>query len=145
MEIHDLNRTECWKFLGARRLGRLGCAKNDVPYVVPVSFSIRQSSLFAITTVGKKVDYLRTNPRVCVQFDDIASPQEWTSVIVQGQFEELVGAAEQDRAHQLLESAAWWEPGYVRTTIQGEVRPAEALYFRVLVEDISGRRGVASA
>lgn len=145
MEIHDLNRTECWDFLGGRRLGRLGCAKDNVPYVMPISFSTQRPSLFAFTTVGKKIEYLRTNPRVCVQFDDIASPQEWTSVIVDGQFEELVSVAEQEQAHQILESAAWWEPGYVRTTIHGQLRPAQGLYFRVLVEEISGRRGVPAS
>jgi Predicted flavin-nucleotide-binding protein len=145
MEIHDLNRAECWNFLGVRRLGRLGCAKDNVPYVVPVSFSIQPPSLFAMTTVGKKVEYLRENSHICAQFDDIASPQEWTSVIVQGQFEELTSTTEQDHAHQVLESAVWWEPGYVRTMVHGQLRPAVALYFRIMVEEISGRRGVATA
>lgn len=145
MEIRDLSRTECWNFLGARRLGRLGCAKDNVPYVVPVSFSIRSPYLFALTTVGKKVEYLRSNPRVCIQFDDISSPQVWISVIVQGQLEEITGEVEQEHAHRLLESAAWWEPAYVRTTVQGKIRPAQPLYVRVLAEEIGGRQGMAAS
>jgi len=98
--------------------------------------------LFAFTTEGKKVDYVRGNPSACIQFDEIKSRQDWISVIADGQFEELIDPAAQDRAHSLLETAAWWEPGYVRTTIKGQLRPAKGMYFRISVEAINGRRGI---
>ena len=141
MEIHDLNGTACWDFLGARRLGRLGCARDNKPYIVPIGFAMRNPYLVAFTTFGQKIDYLRANPSACVQFDEINSPQSWTSVIAYGQFEELLDAQGQDEAHRALESAAWWEPGYVKTTIMGHLRPADPVYFRIFVEEISGRRG----
>ena len=142
MEIHDLNRTDCWEFLGPRRLGRLGCARDNRPYVVPVSFAIRSPYIVAFTTLGKKVEYLRANPFVCIQFDEILSPQSWTSVIAEGEFEELSEERAQSDAHQLLEKAVWWEPGYVRTTVHGQLRPMAPIYFRVFVNSIAGRRGV---
>jgi len=142
MEVQDLTRAQCWSFLGARRLGRLGCARDGKPYVVPLSFAIQNPYLFAFTTMGKKAGYLKANPLVCILFDEIESRQSWTSVVVDGRFEEIQGDAEQDRAHRLLEGAAWWEPGYVRTTIQGHIRPASPFYFRVYAEEISGRRGI---
>lgn len=142
MEIRDLNSAECWSFLGERRIGRLGCCLEGKPYVVPVNFAIVRPHLFAFTTEGKKVDYLRGNSSACIQFDEIKSRQDWISVVADGRFEELTEIAEQDRAHALLETAAWWEPGYVRTTVQGQLRPAKGMYFRISVEAINGRRGI---
>lgn len=142
MEIQDLGRAACWTFLGARRLGRLGCARDNKPYIVPLSFAARSPYLVAFTTLGRKVEYLRANPCVCVEFDEISSREAWTSVIVQGQYEELSTARDQDDAHRMLETAAWWEPGYVKTTVRDHLRPAEPLYFRIFVEEISGRIGL---
>jgi nitroimidazol reductase NimA-like FMN-containing flavoprotein (pyridoxamine 5'-phosphate oxidase superfamily) len=144
MEISDLGKDECWTFLGERRLGRLACCRDGNPYVVPLSFAVQRPYLYAFTTVGQKTTYLRANDAVCVQFDDIISPQSWLSVVVNGKFQELTEAADQDHAHAILETAVWWEPGYVRTTVRGSVRTATPVYFRILADEISGRRGTPS-
>jgi len=145
MKVQDIPSSQCWSFLGSRRLGRLGCALDNKPYVVPVSFAIQNPYFFAFTTKGRKAEYLKENPLVCLQFDEIASPQSWTSVIVEGRFEEIGGDAEQEHAHALLEEAAWWEPGYVQTTIKGNLRPAVPFHFRIFAEKISGRQGIPGA
>ncbi len=144
MEIIDLSQTECWNFVGGGRLGRLGCAKDNLPYIVPLSLAAESGRLYAFTTLGRKVEYLRSNALVCVQFDEIKSPQEWTSIVVQGRCEEITDDAAQEHAFQLLQRRpVWWEPGYVRTAVKGNLRNEVPLYFCVIAEDISGRRGIA--
>lgn len=145
MHVQDLTRDQCWSFLGLRRMGRLGCARDNRPYVVPMNFAIEKPWFFAFTTAGQKADYLTANPLVCLQFDKIESRQAWTSVVVEGQVEILQGDPEQDHAHRLLEEAAWWEPGYVRTTVGGRLRSASPFYLRILTEKISGRQGIPGA
>ena len=142
MHVQDLTQAQCWGFLGARRMGRLGCAHDNRPYVVPLNFAIQKPWFFAFTTAGQKAEYLKANPFVCLQFDAILSRQSWTSVVVDGRFEMLQSDAEQDHAHRLLEEAAWWEPGYVRTTVGGHLRSASPFCFRVLTQKISGRQGL---
>ena len=90
---------------------------------------------------------MRENPLVCVEFDELVSPQNWTTVIIEGKYQELPKTPEfenaRGRAYELLQKRpVWWEPAYVKTTLQGNARPIEPVYFRVLIEKISGHRGV---
>jgi hypothetical protein len=49
-------------------------------------------------------------------------------------------------AHQLLEQkAAWWEPAYVKTILQGTERPLVPAYYRIqIVEATCHRAGPES-
>jgi len=49
---------------------RLALADGDSPYVVPLNFGYREGALyFHSAPTGKKIEILRRNPRVCVEFD----------------------------------------------------------------------------
>lgn len=85
---------------------RLGLAKEDVPYIVPVSFGYDgQAIYFHTAKEGKKIDYFAANDRVCFEFEhgvrpvpDESNPCQWTisyqSVIGYGRVHELLTAAE---------------------------------------------------
>jgi uncharacterized protein len=49
MLIHELTPTECAEILRRTNLGRLACAKDGQPYVVPVhfSFDLERSCVYA--------------------------------------------------------------------------------------------------
>ena len=92
----------------------------------------------------------RRTALVCVELDRIVSPQEWQSVVIFGRYQELLETPElhdaRVRAHDLLaQTAAWWEPGYVRTVHQGVERPLQPLYFRVCVDTITGHQAIPDA
>jgi hypothetical protein len=70
-------------------LGRLGSSYENQPYVVPIRFAYDSGYLYVFSTVGQKVKWMRANPNVCVQTDEIENQGEWTSVIVNGQYKEL--------------------------------------------------------
>lgn len=73
MIIHELTAAECEEFLGRATVGRLGCAHHSQPYIVPVSlyFGREEKCLYGFSTVGKKIEWMRENPRVCVEVDAI--------------------------------------------------------------------------
>jgi nitroimidazol reductase NimA-like FMN-containing flavoprotein (pyridoxamine 5'-phosphate oxidase superfamily) len=49
---------------------RLGLCRDDVPYVVPLNFGYRDGCLFLhCAKEGRKMDMIRTNPRVCFEMD----------------------------------------------------------------------------
>lgn len=49
---------------------RLGMSDNDQPYVVPMSFGYKDAAVyFHCAPEGRKMDILRKNPRVCIEFD----------------------------------------------------------------------------
>jgi uncharacterized protein len=89
---------------------------------------------------------MRVNPLVCVETDEVMSSEEWVSIIIFGRYEELPNTleweTERGRAHELLQQKAiWWEPGYVKTIVQGAERQLVPVYFRIYIEQITGHQG----
>src|SRR4051812_44247769 len=75
MVIREMSRERCLQVLAAATLARLACAHENQPYVVPVYIAYDKASecLYGFTTPGQKVEWMRTNPRVCVEVDEIAA------------------------------------------------------------------------
>src|SRR5579883_991773 len=91
MVIREMSLEECLQVLTGARLARLACAHENQPYVVPVYFVYHEASecLYGFTTPGQKVEWMRANPLVCVEVDEIAADAQWVSVIAFGRYEEL--------------------------------------------------------
>jgi len=91
MVIREMSREECLRVLAGARLATLACAHEKQPYVVPVYLAYHESSgcLYGFTTPGQKVEWMRANPLVCVEVDEIAAYDQWVSVIALGRYEEL--------------------------------------------------------
>ena len=165
MHIEELTRNASLHFLAGSRLGRLACANQSQPYITPFYFAYQDQWIYSFSTIGQKIEWLRANPLACVEVDEIASPQEWTSVIVFGRYEELaktidgqtpreipIGRHEEptksiddqdarELAFKLLQQhQLWWEPGYTRTVLHGTPRPLDPVYFRLSIDEISGHR-----
>lgn len=103
MVIRELSQWECLDTLAGARFGRLACAHDNQPYVVPVYFVLDRptpdvSFLYGFTTPGQKVEWMRANPLVCVEWDEVEGHNQWVSVLAFGRYEELhdapAGAAE---------------------------------------------------
>lgn len=148
MLIESMTRQASIDLLKRARVARLGYIHDGQPYIVPMLFAYNVHYLYSISTEGQKIDWMRANPRVCVEVDDLVTTQQWETVIVLGQYEELPHTEEHEasraHAHALLQSSrpTWWEPGYAKTIVDGKERPLEVLYFRIRIDQISGRRGL---
>ena len=100
MVIREMSEGECRKVLARARLARLACARENQPYVVPVYLAYEVTGcLYGFTTPGQKVEWMRTNPLVCVEVDEIATYDQWVSVIVFGRYEELPETPASKGAH----------------------------------------------
>jgi nitroimidazol reductase NimA-like FMN-containing flavoprotein (pyridoxamine 5'-phosphate oxidase superfamily) len=146
MLIQDMTREMSEDLLKRTHVGRLGCAQGSQPYVVPISFAYYREFLYSFATVGQKIEWMRANPLVCVEVDEIISRQEWQTVVIFGRYQELPDKPEFSRtrmvAHDLLaKTAMWWEPGYTKTLHEGEERPLQPIYFRISISEITGHQG----
>jgi nitroimidazol reductase NimA-like FMN-containing flavoprotein (pyridoxamine 5'-phosphate oxidase superfamily) len=142
MRIHELSDEECEAVLKRNHLGRLACSRNDQPYVVPVHFDYDGGSLYSFSTLGQKIDWMRSNPKVCVEVDEITDKSNWTTVIVFGRYQELTdGSADRaarNRARQLFEKRTkWWLPAAGKVAFSENPVP---VVFRIRIERLSGRR-----
>jgi uncharacterized protein len=143
--IQELTKPASLDFLARTRLGRLACTQGAQPYVVPIYFAYDNNYLYSFSTVGQKIDWMRANPLVCVQADEVVSSEQWLSVIVFGRFEELPDLPEwrmeRALAYALLQrKAMWWEPGYVKTIFHGTQRPLAPVFYRIHIAQITGHR-----
>jgi nitroimidazol reductase NimA-like FMN-containing flavoprotein (pyridoxamine 5'-phosphate oxidase superfamily) len=111
MLIHKLLEEECLTAIAHARLGRLACARDNQPYVVPVYLALHKSAsgtpyLYGFTTPGQKIDWMRANPLVCVEWDEVAGYDRWVSVVAFGRYEELPDAPEGEQGPQHTRSPA---------------------------------------
>jgi len=149
MLVQDMNHQMSLDLVNHISLGRIACAHDTQPYVTPFSYVYHESYIYSFATIGKRVEWMRSNPRVCVEVDDIISREEWRSVVIFGRFQELYETRElpdlRKFAHELLSKAVrWWEPGFVKTLHWGEERRLEAIYFRISIDEITGRQAIAN-
>ena len=143
MIVHELTRDECDGVLARMHIGRLACARFNQPYVVPASFVFDSidRSLVGFSLVGQKVQWMRDNPRVCVEVDEIVDDVHWTTVVVNGLFREISNSdgTQLARAQELLQArASWWLPATAKPA-HGPER-ATPLFYRIAIREVTGRR-----
>jgi hypothetical protein len=142
MHIHDMTEGECRAELERVSVGRLGCARDDQPYVIPMRFSYDGAHLYGFSTLGKKIDWMRSNPLVCVEFDERTSHSQWVSVVVSGRYQALPDPPYFElarvRAHGALRKLPnWWEPAFVATRDGQRLTP---VFYRIQVMHLTGHR-----
>jgi len=145
MYIHEMSDAECRKALREASHGRLGCARENHPYVVPIYFSFDGGHLYSFTTLGQKIEWMRSNPNVCLEIDKRYSHDDWMSVIVFGRYEELPDkpqfASARAEAHELLQRRVmWWEPAYLGAEHRDRPHSVTPIFYRILIDRITGRR-----
>jgi nitroimidazol reductase NimA-like FMN-containing flavoprotein (pyridoxamine 5'-phosphate oxidase superfamily) len=147
MIVREMTAQENAAFVASGRLARLASARDGQPYVVPIHYALADRYLYSFSMSGQKVDWMRQNPKVCVQIDDLTSARNWKSVVIYGVFEELadrIGTkVERDRAWSLLEKHAnWWEPGALKPMMPPVAGASNHLFYRIRIETMSGRQAI---
>lgn len=145
MIINEINEEECRAVLERGSIGRLGCSLNDQPYVTPVYFAWEPGCFYVLSTVGQKINWMRQNPRVCMQVDAVAAPSKWVSVIATGTYEEIPGpedSAERAHARKLLEEKhhKWWAGALAERRAKVDDLLIEPVLFRIVTDAVTGLR-----
>ena len=147
MRIQEMARTECFDVLARARFGRLGCAYDNQPYVVPIYFACDETHLYGVATFGKKIEWMRANPLVCVEVEEVASHNQWETVVIFGRYEEMPDRPEwqcqRAHAHELLRKRPmWWQPAYVASTHRGVPHSLIPVFYRIRIDEITGHRAL---
>lgn len=173
MVIREMNREECFRLLARARLARLACSYENQPYVVPVYLTYHSSGgeacLYGFTTPGQKVEWMRANPLVCVEVDEVTSDDQWVSVIAFGRYEELPNTEGHDGsrlparaessqgsgttpdtagrdserllAHEVLQAhAMWWAPATAARTHRDPAGPFIPIFYKVWINQVTGHQ-----
>lgn len=148
MFIHEMSDAECRQVLQSEKVGRLACSRNNQPYVVPIYFAFDGDYIYGFTTVGQKVEWMRSNESVCFEMDQIENDREWVSVVVFGRYEELPDTPECEcariQAYRALQThAMWWEPAYMSQKHRDQPHSLTPVFYRIHIEKITGHRATS--
>ena len=149
MRIVAISQKECSELLQRVSIGRLACSLKDQPYVVPVAFSYETDCIYMFSTVGKKIEWMRQNPKVCLQADETGHGSNWTSVVVTGTYLELHEvryASLREHAMELLaEHSEWWRTPLAERREKISDLAIETVFFRIEIASMSGLRAIPEA
>lgn len=155
MRRHDKeinSRAEIDAVIQGADVCRLALARDNEPYLVPVSFGYDGERVYFHTAPkGRKIDFIESNSRVCFEFEAnvalVKNPEDacaWTfsfqSVIGYGTVTELV--APEDKNHGLNQimrrySGREWDIPAHRT--------ATTRVWRIDIDEVTGKQSVEKA
>jgi nitroimidazol reductase NimA-like FMN-containing flavoprotein (pyridoxamine 5'-phosphate oxidase superfamily) len=145
MRIDELNEPDCREILSRASMAHLGCSLNDQPYVIPVGIAYEADYIYVFATMGQKIKWMRSNPKVCVQIDEIRSQSDWVSVIANGDYQELPEPQfEHERAHAralLQKRHHWWLNAMAERRVRLRDEEIKPLFFRIQISSVTGLRG----
>ena len=133
--------------LARTNVARLACARHDQPYVVPIHVDLDGDFLYSYATLGQRIEWMRENPLVCLEIDELVAHGEWASVVVFGRYEELPRTPEYEEPRAVAERlfqrhAMWWEPALVPLARHEQRVP---IVFRIVISRMTGRRAARDA
>ena len=130
-----LSDEEIDALLRRHRVGRLACAANDRPYIVPINYCYDGTWIYAYSSSGRKISVMREQPLVCFEIDEIEGPSSWRSVIVEGTYEEIADEETKQEALRMLTRNG--DSPVFRAIADGF--GDQVILFRLKVTDRSGR------
>ena len=143
-EIKDLEGIEA--IIRKASVCRLGLAADNRPYVVPLCFGYRDRTVYVHSAPeGRKVELVRKNPQVCVEFDvdqevlPAREPCAWglryRSVIAFGKASVVEDLAEKRRAFDLIMEHYGGAPSvYPERTVE------HILIIKIELEQMTGKQ-----
>ena len=145
MLITKLRSGECRKLLARVGFGRLACVSNSRPYIVPIYFSYEAECLYCFSTLGRKIEWMRENPLVCVEVDEIVAHDHWVSVVALGHYLEFSNSPKdakgQAYARSLIERRSlWWQSGYSAVQVRRQRKPVVPVFYCIQIEEMTGIR-----
>lgn len=89
--IQDMKPQEIDELLFDAPFGRLALADGEEPYIVPLSYVFANKAMyFHSWHEGKKIEIMRSNPKVCFEVDEYEGDiNKWRSIILSGIAEEV--------------------------------------------------------
>ncbi len=139
-EIQKLNEEECKKLLQVQHAGHLGCHVKDDLYVVPITYVYEDGFIYSHSKLGKKIEMMRKNPKVCVQAEKVEDFFNWKSVIAWGEYQELKHGEDLAAMRWMIRVLAMEDRFKHIPSLELDLEAAfkSAIIYKIKVQKISG-------
>lgn len=106
-KIYVLPDRDIERLLGTALVGRIACCATEFdgearPYVVPLAYGYDGKSVYAFSGLGRKIHIMRAQPLVSFEVDEAVAEDRWSSVIADGEYEELTTPEDRRLAHTVI-------------------------------------------
>ena len=142
IEIREMGNSAARETLGRLNYAHLACSRDDEPYVVPVHYAFDGDYVFIYTTEGKKSGILDSNPKVCLQAEDVEDNEHWVSVMAFGEVERVPDDARSEALDLILNVNPTLTPAVSVRWMDSWVRTNVEVIYRFRPRKISGRKTV---
>jgi len=147
--IGKLTATEIQEVLIKNTLGRIGCNDGYNTYIIPINYVYDGKYILCHSQLGMKIQIMRQSPRVCFEVDEIIHFNNWKSVIVLGEYQELTKERDRYNAmqffinnmlHVKISDTAKFDEMYnnARST-SALTQTTKPIIYRIYIEEASGR------
>ncbi|HXZ79564.1 MAG TPA: pyridoxamine 5'-phosphate oxidase family protein [Terriglobales bacterium] len=144
MMVTEMSEKECREVLMRASLGRLACSLDGQPYIVPVYFAYEADYVYVLSTLGQKIEWMRANPKVCLEVEEIKSQSQWMTLVATGLYQELPEpqyADEREHARELLEKHHhWWLNAMAERQLKSADHLIAPIFFRIHLDSMTGLR-----
>ena len=144
-----LTKTECLNLLGNNCIGNLAYISSGTAETLPITyfFDEENNAIVSYSAEGAKINSMRENPEVSFQVDQIKNLQDWKSVVLYGQYEELTGTDAKNMLHvfaegvrNLLSKKENTHLNYLSEFSSKVEAPADSIVYRIKINQINGRK-----
>ena len=144
--IGRLTLKEMEQVLENQAIGRIGCSIDNQPYIVPITYAYDGKYIYGHSRDGKKIHMMRQNPKVCFEVTKMRDMSNWKSVVIQGEFQELIGEKAREAMEFFMESLkphTLSQTGIFTNGINKfhheEQSATKTVIFRIKINEKSGR------
>lgn len=102
--MKDLTTHECLHILSTNYIGCLSFILKKTPYVLPITYYYNEEDncIISYSTEGHKINAMRINNSVSLGVTKIQSVNNWQSLLIHGEYEELKGAFAKHQLHKFV-------------------------------------------
>ena len=146
--IKNLKKDQCHLLLQDNYWGNLAFTGHSSPYVLPITYYFDKGNNCIVRTSaeGHKIDCLRKNKLVSLNVTRVLSINDWSSVLIHGEYEELTGIDAKYHLHQFVQGIKGIiaEKGESDlkfiSDFSNSIRPdAIAVVYRIRIKEMTGK------
>ena len=133
--LGKLTEAEIDEILRRQRIGRIGTTSVGHVLIRPIVYGYDGEAIYGHSRFGQKYLYMRGNPEVCFEVEEIIDPTFWKVVSLMGEYETLREVHTRDRAMRLILAQAGGGPESEATRVE---RDKDLIIYRIRITERSG-------
>ena len=147
--MKDLTKKECLQLLTENYIGLLAYIDQGNPEIIPITYFYdpERHSIITYSGEGGKIEAMRKNSSVSFQVDEITALDNWKSVLLYGEFEELSGIDAKHLLHEFSEGVKKVilkkedaSPQFISEFSSKVNTDSIAVVYRINISEIKGKR-----